>query len=976
MKKLLLYFFLNVLIIFNFSNIGQTQEWIKRYPESGHGWSSDMVITPDGGFLLAGTTVVDSLVPSNPSIIIKTDSEGNKEWQKILPVDQAIRKVSCAETNSNKYLAAGLFFTDFPFNFVAYIQVMDSVGNVQWEYYGQNASKQMITDIIPTSDGGILACGTESIELPNNAETSFAFLLKFDAQANLSWQYNWSDSNYEESGASRVHVHSDGNYILLGQCISDEDMVEDGDIFWAKIDTSGNLIQNEIFYTPDQSNTVADFETDSLGNYWIVGKYKELVNGPTLAGIYKVSPDGQLLSSNYYDDYSIWYATGITLTPDGGAVVNSVNFNGGGSGDWITFKVDGQLNSVWTNSFEWLGEGTKRGVAIESLPNGGFAILGNQYMVEPELNKMVLLKTDSFANVFSQNLAGQVVYDENTNCLIDSPERPLKNRMIKIIGNDQILYASTDENGFYKMPIDTGEYVLQLIGNSAYWGECSGPINLNIGPGSDTIIVDYPLQANISCPNLEVDVSTPFLRRCFPNIYYVKYCNTGTTPAANTYLEATFDPFITVDSSEVPWIDVQGATYTFLLDSVDMEECGHFKIYTTLECDTSIMGFTHCVEAHIYPDTICLPPDTSWSGAIIDVKAECTGDSAHFYIINSGMGDMTDYLNFIVVEDSLMVKPIADSFLLNSQDTFFIVLPATGGTYYLGAEQAPGHPLGDFPSLTLEGSGTDSLGNVSLGFVNQFSQNDASPFISVDCQENIGSWDPNDKAGFPKGYGAEHFIEKNTDIEYRIRFQNTGTDTAFRVEIRDTLSNYLDLGSIQLGASSHDYVFRLEKDGSLAFIFDDIMLPDSNINEPASHGFVNFRIRQLPDNPIGTEIFNQAAIYFDFNPPVITNETVHRVGENFLEVQVVSTKELGATENVLKVYPNPFKQSAILKWEGSNPLQNASFILFDALGREVRREVFHGHQWRLDRGSLQQGLYFFVIEHKGRVVANGKLVTD
>src|SRR5690606_8518432 len=101
-------------------------------------------------------------------------------------------------------------------------------------------------------------------------------------------------------------------------------------------------------------------------------------------------------------------------------------------------------------------------------------------------------------------------------------------------------------------------------------------------------------------------------------------------------------------------------------------------------------------------------------------------------------------------------------------------------------------------------------------------------------------------------------------IDYTIRFQNTGTDTAFNVLITDTLPAYLDPGSFVVGAASHNFTWELRDAGTLKFSFPDILLPDSNANEAASHGFVSFRIK--PREPVlpGTMIENFANIYFDF----------------------------------------------------------------------------------------------------------------
>ncbi len=151
------------------------------------------------------------------------------------------------------------------------------------------------------------------------------------------------------------------------------------------------------------------------------------------------------------------------------------------------------------------------------------------------------------------------------------------------------------------------------------------------------------------------------------------------------------------------------------------------------------------------------------------------------------------------------------------------------------------------------------------------------------------------------------------------------------------------------------------------------MLPDSNVNEPASHGFVKFRIKQFPDNPVGTEIFNQAAIYFDFNPPIYTNETVHRIGEKFVEVLVVSLQDPNLDEADLKVYPNPMENAAFFEW-GGEPLNEAVFQVFDGLGRQVHFQLVSGNQWQLNRTALSSGMYYFTLEDLGRQLFRGRLI--
>ncbi len=136
--------------------------------------------------------------------------------------------------------------------------------------------------------------------------------------------------------------------------------------------------------------------------------------------------------------------------------------------------------------------------------------------------------------------------------------------------------------------------------------------------------------------------------------------------------------------------------------------------------------------------------------------------------------------------------------------------------------------------------------------------------------------DPNDKFVLPRGEGVHHAVPIDQDwLDYTIRFQNTGTDTAFNVLLVDRLSTDLDWSSMEVLGTSHPLTnIFIQEDGELNFRYDHINLPDSGANMAQSNGYVRFRMRPLPDRPNLTEIHNTAEIYFDFNAPVITNTTL------------------------------------------------------------------------------------------------------
>jgi uncharacterized repeat protein (TIGR01451 family) len=225
-------------------------------------------------------------------------------------------------------------------------------------------------------------------------------------------------------------------------------------------------------------------------------------------------------------------------------------------------------------------------------------------------------------------------------------------------------------------------------------------------------------------------------------------------------------------------------------------------------------------------------------------------------------------------------------------DTTF-TYPTNGGTWILQADQHPLHPGNSQPNdhvegcgdIEGEGDGDDDNGDGDSddddewepGLVDDLPCGDESPFVDQYCGQVVGSFDPNDKQGFPGGIGEANEILPNEQLQYLIRFQNTGTAPAYTVVIRDTLDTDLDIFSVTPGVSSHDYTFTMYGERVLQWTFNNIMLPDSFSNEEESHGFITYTVNQLTDLQDGTAINNSAAIYFDSNEPIITNTTLHTI---------------------------------------------------------------------------------------------------
>jgi len=103
----------------------------------------------------------------------------------------------------------------------------------------------------------------------------------------------------------------------------------------------------------------------------------------------------------------------------------------------------------------------------------------------------------------------------------------------------------------------------------------------------------------------------------------------------------------------------------------------------------------------------------------------------------------------------------------------------------------------------------------------------------------------------------------------------------------------LDVTTLRGFTSSHDMEVEYEGTNVLIFRFENIYLVDSLTNEAESQGWVGFQIDLLPNQVVGTEISNQAAIFFDFNDPIITNDVVNTIDQHFYKIEGEIKTEMG-----------------------------------------------------------------------------------
>lgn len=221
----------------------------------------------------------------------------------------------------------------------------------------------------------------------------------------------------------------------------------------------------------------------------------------------------------------------------------------------------------------------------------------------------------------------------------------------------------------------------------------------------------------------------------------------------------------------------------------------------------------------------------------------------------------------------------------------------------------------------------------------------------------VGSFDPNDILVDP----AEVLDSDVADavLDYTIRFQNTGTATAFTVAVENILPANAHLPSFEVVGSSHPMTLTYyDFERKMRFQFDNILLPDSGTNQLLSHGYVRYRVKPSTTLVAGDSILNTAAIYFDFNPPVITNTAVTGI------VTPISAPS-HADPPRITLYPNPTTGSILLR--ATTPLLGAEVIVRDAIGRIVARDRISSPEHLLHLETLSTGHYQVIVQYDGAI---------
>lgn len=633
------------------------------------------------------------------------------------------------------------------------------------------------------------------------------------------------------------------------------------------------------------------------------------------------------------------------------------------------------------NCFKMRGDTTEFFVSTMQFPDSTPVFDITDYPIQH-----LLLHFNGKLNPSLNSAYGRVFDDRNGNCLFDAGDKPMAYSKVQFAPFSQFTY--TDTNGVFQANLPQGIYrakyvplpILQNVHTTPCLVNASTP-EFSFPTDSGGFVSNLALPVHIEqCAKISLKSFSGILRPCRRSGYRVQATNAGTDTAWNVRINIKIPSLLRlISSSPVATFSPTDSTYLITIPFLRPNSTFQVTLVDSVICPASpqlLVGLNQCFLTRLTYENECVQTNPLWDKVDLEASGKCESDGIRFKIKNKGLA-MTQSRKYSIFKDSLLV--FQDSVLLAAGDSLIMQIPNSqnASVYRIQVPQSMYHPLGPRSSSNAR----CLFSSPSNGATSEMASEDLSELLTQACERIRASIDPNDKDVWPRGAGEFDKTLPDSWLEYKIRFMNKGNDTAFNIVVVDTISQHLDLETFEPGLISHSYSIKMKPaiNPIITFTFNNIQLVDSATNTPKSSGFISFKIKPKSDAPLGTEIRNRAAIYFDFNDPVLTNYTLNTLYNPALTTGIVDSVHIVTSSKVAMsnpgrfvVFPNPNKGKVTIQTDLAGEKQ---FVVSDLMGKSLMRKSFEGSTLQLDCSGLPKGTYFIRVVSGGRI-QNGKMMVE
>jgi uncharacterized repeat protein (TIGR01451 family) len=952
---------------------------------------SSVIQTPDGGYLMCGETDTHEIpgYHGGPSLyetdgwLLKLSAAGDIEWQKCLGGSGYENLLSLTATPDGNYLLCGSSGSSdgdpggTHGGSDVWIVKIDPQGNIIWQKSFGGTNSDEGKSIVATSDGGyafIAFTASKNGDVLSNIASYALWLVKLTSDGNISWQKAIGTASINYPGA----VITDGDNIIVA-----------GNIFYTNYITDGLVMSYTNSGDLNWQTRMGGLNIDMIdaiqkvGPDYITGGYSRSHDGALFAPydredfwINRLSHTGEKLETRFYGGMDRDFGNNgntkdpsICLLPLNGnefifgGMTNSIDkdiYNNYGGGDVVLLKFgptsiikgkvfqDNNANGIKDGADTWLANdtiyskknfsGTRsvtdiNGLFVNRVDTGSYL----SFVRGVDTNLFRILPQETFSNLVAYNTYDSINFSIVPKTHLTSiagdltsldDARPGLKANYRFTFRYQGARTDLDTRIYFvkdhKLLFDSSSVQPTRVSGDTLYFDYRGLLQNNL----DTILMrfkvpDWPLVNGGD----RLLFSYHFSPYTIDSLYFNSW-DSVLFRLSYPYNEIKGTAFIDrnhnhiQDNDEPPFMAglvMSGNNTDSVFSSLDS---GMFRnlvdtgTYTTILYSQlpyyTVVPASHETAFNDYYNVDSLSFAVEPVDGVRDLAATAVSNDNpkpgknHAYdigYVNIGT-DTVASGTFKIIKDPrtnvVSVSPAPDQVIEDSLIWNFTNLkPLEFSEIYLVVQCDQPPSLNQNDTLVLRAVVSPANGDVD------------SSNNNFELKELVvNSLDPNDIIESHAGRIKRQNAEKGEDLNYTVRFQNTGNAAADFVIIKDTLDSRFDINSFRMIRASHPYHLTIEHGTILKWEFSNINLPDSFSNEPQSHGYISYSIKTRKNSAYNTILNNKASIYFDFNYPIETNVSTTSFVEDVVALPVTIL-------DFAALYKSPYGE---LTWRTANEI--------------------------------------------------------
>ena len=383
-----IYRFIILLIILCPLTAFAQNSFLTTYPTTYDKDAREVLVTPDGGYLIAGSTNNSNLVDAD-LYVLKTDAQGVFQWGQIYGGSRPEYAYSMVETSDGNYFVLGYSQSFGGGDFDTYLIKISPTGTLLWEKTYGGTGNDHGREIIKTTDGNYAFVGTTSSGFTSDQ----AFLTKIDLAGTVLWTKYYGGSMHE--GGNTLKETADGGFIIAGQTFSYGQ--SNGSAYLVKTHSNGDTSWTKYYNTGTIISEVNSLISNADGSFVFVVRDSSSTNDIDVR-VMKTDSLGVLAWNKLYSGTKKDTPKKIQKTSDGGYVIasSSRSFGWLNPDMWI-LKLNNIGDTTWTKHYG--GTNHEHGNDIKQTADGGYIAVGHAKSYGPDGQRILLVKIPNSTTV-------------------------------------------------------------------------------------------------------------------------------------------------------------------------------------------------------------------------------------------------------------------------------------------------------------------------------------------------------------------------------------------------------------------------------------------------------------------------------------------------------------------------------------------------------------------------------------------------